>query len=142
VGSGGLESFAGLLTLRDQHARLSGTACVLVGVVVLAVASSCGGQSSQAAASWTSCPRPPGGADVRNFRVKGGETCAHARRVLDYTAFGHEGGCGRGCHYLGFTCQERPGGLKRVPGGGSTYTYSDDSCTRGSRQAEWRIVFH
>jgi hypothetical protein len=79
---------------------------------------------------------------VRQFRVKGGETCRHAKRVLDYTAFGHEGGCGRACHYLGFTCQERPGGLEHNSSGGSYYTYVDDSCARGQRHANWRIVFH
>jgi hypothetical protein len=114
---------------------------VLVGVVVLAVASSCGGRSSHTAA-WVSCPRPPGRADVRRFRVEGGETCGHARRLLGYTAFGHEGGCGRTCHYLGFTCGERPGGLERNSSGGSYYTYVDEWCARGPRRATWRIVFH
>jgi hypothetical protein len=94
------------------------------------------------AAEWASCPRPLARADVRQFRVKGGETCRHAKRVLDYTAFGHEGGCGRACHYLGFTCQERPGGLEHNSSGGSYYTYVDDSCARGQRHANWRIVFH
>ena len=124
-----------------SHSGPCGTACVLVGIVVLVVASSCAGRSSHAA-EWRSCPRPPGGADVRQFRVRGAETCGHARRVLGYAAFGHEGGCGRACHYLGFTCQERPGGLKRNSSGGSYYTYVDESCARGSRHAAWRIVFH
>jgi hypothetical protein len=118
-----------------------GTACVLVGIVVLVAASSCGGGSSHAAA-WVSCPRPLGGANVRQFRVKGGERCRHAKRVLDYTAFGHEGGCGRACHYLGFICQEHPGGLEHNSTGGSYYTYEDDSCALGQLHAAWRILFH
>src|SRR5438132_825593 len=119
--------------LRDQRARLSGTACVLVDVaVVLVAASSCGGRSSHAA--WVSCPRPAdSAADVRRFRVKGGETCAHARRVLGYTDFGHEGECSP-CHYLGYTCRQLPGGLKRNSSGGSSYTYEDDLCVSGQRQ--------
>ena len=128
--------------LRDQRARLSGTACVLVGVaVVLVFGSSCGGRSSNAAA-WVSCPPPPdSAADVRRFRVKGGETCGHARRVLGYTDFGHEGECSP-CHYLGYTCRQLPGGLKRNSSGGSYYTYQDDLCVSGQRRASWRIVFH
>ena len=114
--------------------------CVLVGLVVVMIASACGGRSSH---RWVSCARPPGSAaDVRDFKVNGGETCSHASRILGYTAFGHEGGCGDACHYLGYTCRERPGGLKRSSGGGSFYTYVDDWCVRGSRHAAWRIIFH
>ena len=118
-----------------------GAAGVLVVVVVLLVASSCRGGSSHENA-WVSCPPPAGRADVRRFRVTGGETCSHARRVLAYTAFGHEGACGRSCHYLGFTCQDSPGGLEPTSFGGSYYTYEDDSCVRGPRRAAWRIVIH
>jgi hypothetical protein len=124
----------------ERVAPASYVSCVLVGIVVLVIASSCGGRSSHV--EWVSCPRPPGGADVRQFRVKGGETCGHARRVLGYTAFGHEGGCGDACHYLGFICRDRPGGLKRNSSGGSYYTHVDDWCARGPRRAAWRIVFH
>jgi len=108
---------------------------------LLVLASSCGGHASHAAA-WLSCPRPPSDADIRQFRVKGGETCAHANRVLGYTAFGHEGSCGDACHYLGYTCRQLPGGLKSNSSGGSYYTYEDDSCVRGQRHAAWRIVYH
>lgn len=95
---------------------------------------------SARAAAWLPCPRPRSHADIRRFRVAGGETCAHARRVLDYAAFGHEGGC---CPHqsLGFTCHDRPGGLERNSSGGG-YTYDDDWCVRGVRRAAWRIVFH
>jgi hypothetical protein len=118
--------------------RLGSTlACALVGLVILVAASSCGGTRHE---RWVTCPRPPEGADVRQFRVKGGETCGHARRVLDYAAFGHEGECSP-CSYLGFMCRERPGGLERNSFG-SYYTFSDDSCVHGPRRAAWRIVFH
>jgi hypothetical protein len=93
--------------------------------------------------TWTPCAPPPSdaGADIRRFRVRGGETCSHAARVLGYTAFGHEGGCGDACHYLGFVCQQRPGGLKSNSSDGS-YTFEDDTCARRRRQSAWRIVFH
>jgi hypothetical protein len=118
----------------------TGTACVFLGVSLLAAASSCGNDASRAA-KWHSCPRPPSAADIRQFRVKSDQTCARARRVLGYTAFGHEGMCGP-CHYLGFTCTQRAGGLKRNSFGGSYYTYEDDLCVRGPRRAAWRIVYH
>jgi hypothetical protein len=74
--------------------------------------------------------------------VRGGETCSRARRVLGYTAFRHEGSCGDTCHYLGYVCQQHPGALKSNAYSGSYYTYEDDTCIRGPRQAAWRIVFH
>jgi hypothetical protein len=74
--------------------------------------------------------------------VRGGETCSHGSRVLGYTAFGHEGSCGDACRYLGYTCREHPGGLRSNSSGGSYYTYEDDACVRGPRQAAWRIVVH
>src|SRR5436190_21700266 len=114
-------------------AHASWGACLGVGLG-LVLASACGGRSS----SWTSCPSPPGRADIRHFKVQGGETCGHARRVLDYTAFGHEGGCGP-CHYLSFTCEEHQGGLRRNSSGGSYYTYADDLCVQGDRRAAWTI---
>ena len=113
-------------------------ACMLIGAAVLVTGSSCGRRSTHAV--WISCPRPPSAADIRRFRVTGGEKCGHARLVLDYTAFGHEGGCGDACHHLGYTRYERPGGLERNSSGGSYYTYVDDRCVRGSRRAAWRIV--
>jgi hypothetical protein len=125
----------------DLPPPASSAACV-VGIVAIVCLSSCRGGESSHTAAWVSCPRPPGHADVRRFSVRGGETCSHARRVLGYTAFGHEGACGRACHYLGFTCRDDPGGLRRDQSGGSYYTYVDDWCTRGHRQATWRIVFH
>jgi hypothetical protein len=74
----------------DQTSSLarpgSTLACALVGLVILVAASSCGGTRHE---RWVTCLRPPEGADVRQLRVKGGETCGHARRVLDYAAFGH-----------------------------------------------------
>jgi hypothetical protein len=90
----------------------------------------------------TPCPRPSIAADIRRFSVMGGETCRHANRVLGFTAFGHEGSCGDACHYLGYTCRQRPGGLKSNGSGGSYYSYEDDTCIRGRLQAAWRIVFH
>jgi hypothetical protein len=74
--------------------------------------------------------------------VSGGETCDHGKRVLDYAAFGHEGGCGDACHYLGYTCREQPGGLRSNGSGGSYYAYVDDVCVRGPHQAAWRVVSH
>lgn len=115
--------------------------CGLVAVGALLLGNSCGDHSSHASA-WVSCPRPSSAADIRRFRVKGGEACDHAKRVLGYAAFGHEGACGDACHYLGYNCRDHPGGLKRNSSGGSYFTYVDDLCVRGSRQAAWRVVFH
>jgi hypothetical protein len=126
---------------RGRRAHLQVTVRALVAGAVLVAASGCGGHSSHAAA-WTACPRPSSHADIRRFRVRGGETCAKAKRILDWVSFGHEGSCGRACRHLGYTCSQVPGGLKREPSGGSTYTYSDDTCVRGERRAAWRIVFH
>jgi hypothetical protein len=124
-----------------RRAHLRGAVCALVGGATLLAASSCAGGSSHATA-WTSCPRPAGtAADIRRFRVEGGETCRHANVVLGYAAFGHEGGCSP-CHYLAYTCREVPGGLKHNSSGGSFYTYADFSCTRGGRRGAWRIAFH
>lgn len=115
---------------------------MVVGSALLATVSGCGHHSSRAV-TWTSCPRPSSAADIRRFRVSGGETCRHAARVLGYTAFGHEGGCGNdGCHYLGYVCGDHAGGLKSNSYGGSYYTYEDDICARGPRRAAWRIVSH
>jgi hypothetical protein len=120
---------------------LRGLVSTVVGGFVLAGASGCGHHAS-GALPWTSCPRPSSAADIRRFQVMGGETCHHGNRVLGFTAFGHEGSCGDGCHYLGYTCRQHPGGLKSNGFGGSYYTYEDDGCIRGHLQATWRIVFH
>jgi hypothetical protein len=115
----------------------------LIVVALLCVGVACGCGSSEATAAWTPCPRPASDADIRHFRVTGGETCSHAKRVLDWTAFGHEGMCGdSGCRYLGYVCRQRPGGLAPTDGGGSAYTYEDDSCVRGSHRGAWRIDYH
>jgi hypothetical protein len=115
---------------------------VVVGGALLATLSGCGHHASRAV-MLTSCPRPSSAADIRRFRVRGGETCSHAGRVLGYAAFGHEGSCGDdACHYLGYVCGQHPGGLKSNSSCGSYYTYEDDVCVRGPRQAAWRIVFH
>jgi hypothetical protein len=88
------------------------------------------------------CPKPSTDADVRQFRVRGGESCEQGRRVLTYAAFRHGGGCDRGCHHDGYTCLEHLGRLTQFPSGASLYTYVDDVCIRGRREAAWRIVFH
>jgi hypothetical protein len=63
--------------------------------------------------------------------------------MLGFTAFGHEGSCGDvGCHYLGYTSSQHPGGLESNRFGGSYYTYEDDACIRGRHRAAWRIVYH
>jgi hypothetical protein len=124
---------------RDDRASRSLT---FVGGVLLAALSGCGHHHASRAQTWTSCPRPSSAADIRQFRVRGGETCSHGSRVLGYTAFGHEGSCGDACRYLGYTCREHPGGLRSNSSGGSYYTYEDDACVRGPRRAAWRIVFH
>jgi hypothetical protein len=124
-----------------RRVKVRGHVLALVGAALLATLSGCGHHASRAV-TWTSCSRPPGAADIRRFRVRGGETCSHANRVLGYTAFGHEGSCGDACQYLGYICRQHPGGLKPNSYGGSYYTYEDDTCVRGARQAAWRIVVH
>jgi hypothetical protein len=114
---------------------------IVVGLLCVGVACGCG--SSKATATWMPCPRPASHADIRRFEVAGGETCAQAKRVLDWAAFGHEGMCGdSGCRHLGYVCWQRPGGLVPSAGGGSAYTYEDDSCVRGARKGAWRVVTH
>jgi hypothetical protein len=124
----------------NATAMLLGPSALVAGFV-LAGLSGCGHHASRVLL-WTSCPRPSSAADIRRFRVRGGETCSHANRVLGFTAFGHEGSCGDACQYLGYRCRQQPGGLKSNGSGGSYYTYEDDACVRGQRQAAWRIVFH
>jgi hypothetical protein len=126
---------------RAMRRRLRTSGFALVGGALLATLSGCGHHASRAV-MWTSCPRPSSAADIRRFKVRGGEKCRHASRVLGYTAFGHEGSCGDACGYHGYTCRQRPGGLKSNSSGGSYYTYEDDACVRGLRQAAWRIVAH
>lgn len=124
-----------------RRLRLRRPALALFGAALLAPLGGCGHHASRRL-TWTPCPRPPGAADIRRFRVRGGETCTHASQVLGYTAFGHEGSCGDACHYHGYTCRQHPGGLKSNSSGGSYYTYENDACVRGSREAAWRIVLH
>lgn len=127
----------------DQRTRFQIVACALVAGALLGASAACGSASSKSTTTWTACPRPASHADIRRFRVAGGETCAHAKRLLDWTAFGHEGSCGNsGCHHLGYVCRQRAGGLVPTAGGGSTYTYEDDSCVRAERKGAWRVVFH
>jgi hypothetical protein len=110
--------------------QLRMSVCAVVASPLLGALTACGDQAQHVSA-WTACPRPSSHADIQRFRVRGGETCAHASRVLNYAAFGHEGGCGtNGCHYLGYTCGDRPGGLRSNSSGGSYFTYEDDFCTR------------
>ena len=91
--------------------------------------------------TWAACPRPPGTVDIRQFRIRGDESCDHAKRILGYAAYETEGSCDRGCRHEGYTCLEH---LRRLTqnSGLSLFTYVDDICTRDTRQARWRIVFH
>ena len=112
---------------------------IAVAVVVAGLGNACG--HSTHASAWTSCPPPDGRADIRLFRVRGGETCEHARRVLTHVAF-HSKGCAHGCRHDGYTCLEHLARHTQANSGLSLFTYVDDVCTRGDDQAAWRIVFH
>lgn len=114
----------------------------LVSVACLSIAAGCGHGKGQTG-SQTSCKFRSSryGLDVRHFTVSGGETCRHANAVIARVE-GLEGGCGRaGCHVLGLTCFERPGGLASNGTGGSAYAYSDGKCASGIKRASWRTCF-
>jgi hypothetical protein len=122
--------------------RTTGTTAALVavlGFVLLSVA--CGGRSTDAT-TWTACPRPAGEVDIRQFRVRGQESCDHAHRILRYATFGSEGGCRQGCKHEGYTCLEHLGRHTQQLSGLSLFTYVDDVCAHGSHEAAWRVVFH
>jgi hypothetical protein len=119
----------------------AGRAGALVAVLGVLLGSACGGRSP-AAATWTACQRPAGDVDIRQFRVRGGESCHHARRILGYATFGSEGGCRQGCRHEGYTCLEHLGRHTQQQSGRSLFTYVDDVCARDTREAAWRVVFH
>src|SRR3954453_9938540 len=126
--------------LVDRRLRISG--CAIVASAVMGALGGCGNHTQHDVA-WRACPRPTSAADIRRFRVRGGETCAHGKGILDYAAFGHEGMCGTdGCRYQGYTCRQQPGGLRANSTGGSDFTYEDAVCIRGRHEAAWRIVSH
>jgi len=132
-------------TLRPMgfRAALGGSVALVASVLVT---SGCGNSARTASGSaWTSCTfsNPSGyGLDVRNFEVRGGETCLHASKLINRVEQGFEGGCGASCHVLRFTCHEHPGGLTHYPTGqgtGSYYAYSDAQCARDAKHARWRV---
>jgi hypothetical protein len=115
-------------------------------VTSVLVSSGCGNSAHTASnGAWASCTfsDPSGyGLKVRNFEVRGGETCLHASKLIEGVEQGFEGGCGASCHVLRFTCHEHPGGLTHYPTGqgtGSYYAYSDALCVRDTKHARWRI---
>jgi hypothetical protein len=113
----------------------------MVGAFAVFLTSACGDRSPHADA-WTPCSRPPGAADIRQFRVRGDETCGHARRLLGYVASVQGGDCNRGCHHEGYTCLEHLVRFTQTLSGASVFTYVDDICARGTSRATWRIVFN
>src|SRR5262245_4751753 len=121
--------------------RTAGMTAALVaalGVVLLSAA--CGGRSVDV--TWSACPRPAGEVDIRQVRVRGDESCDHAHRILRYATFGSEGGCRQGCKHEGYTCLEHLGRHTQQLSGRSLFTYVDDVCAQGTREAAWRVVFH
>jgi hypothetical protein len=112
-----------------------------VGVLTVALTSACSGRSPHLDA-WIACSRPPGPADIRQFRVRGEETCDHARRLLGYVASAQGGDCNRGCRHEGYTCLEHLVRFTQTLSGASSFTFVDDVCAQGTRRAAWRIVFH
>lgn len=126
----------------SEMGRTAGMSTALVGALgVLVGGAACGGRPSDAT-TWTTCPRPPGQVDIRRFRVRGDESCNHARRILDYATFGSEGGCRQGCRHEGYTCLEHFGRNTQQLSGRSLFTYVDDVCAHDKREAAWRVVFH
>jgi len=132
-------------TLRPMAFRAAfGGSLVLVASVL--VTSGCANSARTASrTAWTSCTfsNPSShGLDVRNFEVRGGETCLHASKLINGVEQGFEGGCGASCHVLRFTCHEHPGGLTHYPTGqgtGSYYAYSDAQCARDAKHTRWRV---
>jgi hypothetical protein len=139
-----LRGRAGYSASMGLRAALGGPHALVVASVL--VTSGCGnGARTASRSAWTSCTfsNPSGyGLDVRNFEVRGGETCLHASKLINGVEQGFEGGCGASCHVLRFTCHEHPGGLTHYPTGqgtGSYYAYSDAQCARDAKHARWRV---
>jgi hypothetical protein len=124
-------------------ARLGGSLALIAFVLV---SSACGDSARIASkGGWTSCTfssQPGYRLKIRNFEVRGGETCLHAGKLVEGVEQGFEGGCGATCRVLRFTCHEHPGGLTHYPPGqgtGSYYAYSDAQCVRDAKHARWRL---
>jgi hypothetical protein len=127
---------------RAGRIRNVGAAAAIAAAAALLASACAHGTAKTNVARDTACRwhNPPGYTLViRRFRVSGGETCAHAKKLVLGVEEERQGGCAH-CTVHGFVCVRRPGGLTSKGNGPTYYSHDDVHCSRGAWRASWRTL--